>query len=564
MAIRQYIGARYVIKIYENSQNPNSAEWEPGVEFEPLTMVTFNNNSYISRKRVPTTVGNPTTAPVYWAQTGYYNGQIAALQNEIDAISALTDEMFEKFGDGVNYDINTVMVNYPNDTYTTTISGDANYKNLQGVTFNNNARVYAMVILKDNTDGMIVIVDEDLTTVINRKTYTNTIGHGNQICYNPATDRYLLCPSGPESDILEIDANTLSVVARHEPIGYHNDQAERLAGITYDADNDVYYCSTWNGIYKFDSSFTEIDYYAIPYMDYLKDIPLGATTYPNGFVFYKDKLYMAISTSFNSSYFDFIVCLNLDGTLNNRMNICNESLWCEIESLTVIDNTIRSFSVGYGVIVADLYLYNQPSGVITNKFGTPGEVLPTGADFNDYKKVGKYSIPSNTMLLSMSNAPVLNASGAMYVVPLGGMLKQIVISSAGSKSVIASRRYNQGNNTWDNWEYINDVLVKGRSKTISGNFPGIVTSGGTVFAFDIPIKALGTPSITFSAANIRAVTGYVQFSGSNSFASNDPDIASITTEVHADTMSVLITSVNVYANNNTPIVFSGEITVTMI
>ena len=84
--MRQYVGARYTIKIYENSQDPSSAEWEEGGTYEPLTMVTYLNSSYLSKKDVPPTVGNPAANPSYWAITGAYNGQIAALQDQIDDI----------------------------------------------------------------------------------------------------------------------------------------------------------------------------------------------------------------------------------------------------------------------------------------------------------------------------------------------------------------------------------------------------------------------------------------------------------------------------------------------
>lgn len=86
----QYIGARYVTKVYENSQNPNSAEWEADTVYEPLTMVTYQNGSYLSRKTIPATVGNPAANGVYWAQTGFYNGQISHLQNQIDVINNTT------------------------------------------------------------------------------------------------------------------------------------------------------------------------------------------------------------------------------------------------------------------------------------------------------------------------------------------------------------------------------------------------------------------------------------------------------------------------------------------
>lgn len=86
MATRQYIGARYVIKVYTNSQNPDSAEWEANTSFEPLTMVTYQNSSYLSKKAVPATIGNPVSNPTYWACTGYYNGQIASLQQAVNSL----------------------------------------------------------------------------------------------------------------------------------------------------------------------------------------------------------------------------------------------------------------------------------------------------------------------------------------------------------------------------------------------------------------------------------------------------------------------------------------------
>lgn len=96
--MRQYIGARYVIKIYENSQDPSSAEWEQG-NYEPLIMVTWQNGSYLSKKEVPATVGNPANNPNYWVQTGFYNGQIANLQSQIDAINNTIQTLTNNVGD---------------------------------------------------------------------------------------------------------------------------------------------------------------------------------------------------------------------------------------------------------------------------------------------------------------------------------------------------------------------------------------------------------------------------------------------------------------------------------
>lgn len=81
MAIRQYIGARYVPKFYDN---PNgTSEWLPNVIYEPLTIVTYDSNSYTSKKTVPASVGIPANNPEYWVATGNMNAFIDEIQGEI-------------------------------------------------------------------------------------------------------------------------------------------------------------------------------------------------------------------------------------------------------------------------------------------------------------------------------------------------------------------------------------------------------------------------------------------------------------------------------------------------
>ena len=106
MATRQYIGARYVLKVYQNSADPSSAEWESGVVYEPLTMVTYQNSSYVSRMQVPASAGNPATATSYWAITGLYNGQIANLDNRLTAAEGDIDTLETSVDKLVNDDRN--------------------------------------------------------------------------------------------------------------------------------------------------------------------------------------------------------------------------------------------------------------------------------------------------------------------------------------------------------------------------------------------------------------------------------------------------------------------------
>lgn len=82
MANRQYIGARYVPKFYENSSG--TSEWRSGVVYEPLTVVTYNGNSYTSKIPVPANIGEPGQNPTYWVATGVYNQQLEDLSTRMN------------------------------------------------------------------------------------------------------------------------------------------------------------------------------------------------------------------------------------------------------------------------------------------------------------------------------------------------------------------------------------------------------------------------------------------------------------------------------------------------
>lgn len=87
---RQYVGARYVPRFFENAQG--GTDWVSGVIYEPLTIVTYNGNSYTSKRTVPATVGNPSANPGYWAATGLYNSQVEELRRQFENLSSEVQE----------------------------------------------------------------------------------------------------------------------------------------------------------------------------------------------------------------------------------------------------------------------------------------------------------------------------------------------------------------------------------------------------------------------------------------------------------------------------------------
>lgn len=100
MAVREYIGARYVPKF----SDLNNGDWDNQYSYEALEIVKNGNDFYTAKIPVPPGVAISDTT--YWALTGNYNGAISTLQQEIDAINATvkTPELFGAVGDGVTDD----------------------------------------------------------------------------------------------------------------------------------------------------------------------------------------------------------------------------------------------------------------------------------------------------------------------------------------------------------------------------------------------------------------------------------------------------------------------------
>lgn len=91
--MKQYIGARYVPKFHSGA---HGTEWENGVSYEALTVVTYNGNSYTSKVPVPVGVGAPNTAPNYWALTANFNAQVEEYRQTAERYSEEAEQVKNK------------------------------------------------------------------------------------------------------------------------------------------------------------------------------------------------------------------------------------------------------------------------------------------------------------------------------------------------------------------------------------------------------------------------------------------------------------------------------------
>lgn len=97
MAVLQYIGARYVPKLFDDGNG--GMEWKEDTYYEPLTIVTYNNSSYISRTPVPASIGNPVDNGQYWSESGTYNAYVRELAGAIEKMSKRLNKRYIFIGD---------------------------------------------------------------------------------------------------------------------------------------------------------------------------------------------------------------------------------------------------------------------------------------------------------------------------------------------------------------------------------------------------------------------------------------------------------------------------------
>lgn len=104
--VRQYIGARYVPLFAD------PAEWDNQRNYEPLTIVIHQGNSYTSRQYVP--VGIDINNTDFWALTGNYNAQVDAYRNEVRNVKSLAETNKEDIAN-IDANLNALHANTVSD-----------------------------------------------------------------------------------------------------------------------------------------------------------------------------------------------------------------------------------------------------------------------------------------------------------------------------------------------------------------------------------------------------------------------------------------------------------------
>lgn len=113
-----YKGARYVPKIM--------GQWDANVNYEPLSIVINQGNSYTSAQYVPAGVPLQVNGP-YWYLTGNFNGQLESINQELEEIKATLKQNVTAISTIQNLINNTTYLPFQD------LQTDANMTNVNGI-----------------------------------------------------------------------------------------------------------------------------------------------------------------------------------------------------------------------------------------------------------------------------------------------------------------------------------------------------------------------------------------------------------------------------------------------
>jgi hypothetical protein len=489
MAQLQYIGARYVPKYYENSLDPSSSEWESDKVYEALTVVTWNDVSYTSKIPVPANIGAPDLFPAYWVKNADMPAAIHALQEEVNDLSDKVDDMDNFISDGRSATFKTIMKT-PQSAYMQTITGGTSYKNLQGVAYDSIRNHYAFfIIIQDASDVLMVILDDDMTTVINSQEFANAdLGHGNDFCYNPKIDRYVCTPAnGDGNKILTINPTTLTIENTYTPTPPASITDERLAGITYDEDNDVYYVLTGLGFWIIKGDFTTDHFVSADTLSALKFLPYDVARwtnfYNNGITCKDHKIYVICQYS-NNPRQSWMIVYNIDGNVFTTYQLPNADPNSEYESAELVDDVIMLFSTYNYFNVYGMLLQNQNSDEFYSPYYSAKRIA-ANTDLNDINVYGKYFCSSGNVD-TIVNAPSKLTAFTLTVDSQPTTLTQTIEYVINHLVTRYSRQFTLSNSSWSTWERLTKNIIPLTTESLSTVCPGYANYQGVKIIFTIP------------------------------------------------------------------------------
>lgn len=209
-----YVGARYVPKFAD------PIEWNQNTLYEPLTIVTYQGNSYTSKTFVP--IGTDINNEIYWARTGNYNAQVEQISQQYltlqSNVNSLNQTMVYANNPAVlSYEL-MLSKAYKHYYLYDDNSVNATYGSFQGFTQTNNTFLAILIPIEylfnfKNITDLAVIVEYDSQFNELRRSNPIKLYHANTMAFYNGTIYVNANSSGSEAvpKIVVVNYNTFTV-----------------------------------------------------------------------------------------------------------------------------------------------------------------------------------------------------------------------------------------------------------------------------------------------------------------------------------------------------------------
>lgn len=351
MSNNVYVGRRYVPKFHTNEDG--SSLWNKNKEYESLTIVTFEGNSYTSKKDVPS--GVELNNKEYWVKSADYNEQLAVYRDEQTHLKSDFDNIKNNLVERVTNTENTVNsftenINEKIKLYDTSISSinetlsDANnnintlnnkvdtnsnkilsfdkeikkVKDMSKIVSSANLIFYKNLPAKDTiwlqsfcinrTDNVMIACYsiDDTTSHIQKISLSDMsvlmeVGglpyyHVNDVTYNSRTNEIILTPMNEPNAYNKLIILDYATLNKKREVLIGSDNGMSVYGISYDSIENVYYVAM-NVIRKLDSNFNILEEYQLSY-DYNANVFQTMEYYNNMlFIMYNNKIVVYDTTN---------------------------------------------------------------------------------------------------------------------------------------------------------------------------------------------------------------------------------------------------------------------------
>ena len=200
--------ADQIESIIESGFSPSFAgDWDINTAYPKWSMVYVpaEGTSYMAKQDVP--AGIPITNTDYWQLTADYNAQMQEIQDQLDALDAKVNAVYNTTG---LPDVRPDLWIDPH-LFVEQVQDGTRYRPQGAVIINQNGVDYLYALFFLNNASNDILAKIDMTTGNIVATVTNyNFTHGNSLAYSPITNTIYIAGAANTSNLYKVDASSMA------------------------------------------------------------------------------------------------------------------------------------------------------------------------------------------------------------------------------------------------------------------------------------------------------------------------------------------------------------------